>query len=165
MANPVRSMRGATTTSWNAKTMGTNYYYVSNRNHCDACGRTDKERLHIGKSSGGWCFALHVIPERGLTSLFDWQKLFRLDELDKNCTARIVDEYGSILSIDELEDVITNRKGEQTQTPYGYESWGDFYRDNHAEPGPNGLVRAKILEGHCIGHGDGTWDLIEGEFC
>ena len=35
---------------------------------------------------------------------------------------------------------------------------------NYAEPGPNGLVRAKINGVHCIGHGEGTWDYITGEF-
>jgi hypothetical protein len=34
---------------------------------------------------------------------------------------------------------------------------------NHAERGPNNLLRHQIGEG-CIGHGAGTWDLIEGGF-
>jgi len=48
--------------------MGTNYYLVKNeRPPCPCCERTYvQERLHIGKSSGGWCFALHVIPEMGM---------------------------------------------------------------------------------------------------
>jgi hypothetical protein len=39
-----------------ANRMSTNYYlheYVS----------TDPKILHIGKSSGGWCFSLHVVEE------------------------------------------------------------------------------------------------------
>jgi len=35
---------------------------------------------------------------------------------------------------------------------------------NQAEPGPDGLARHKVNDGHCIGHGEGTWDLIIGEF-
>src|SRR5450631_1105933 len=37
--------------------MGTNYYLQLPG--CDHCNRAG-DRLHIGKSSGGWCFALHV---------------------------------------------------------------------------------------------------------
>ena len=38
-----------------------------------------------------------------------------------------------------------------------------WVQNHHAIPGPNGLLRHRIGE-HCIGHGDGTWDLIRGEF-
>jgi hypothetical protein len=41
--------------------MGTNYYLVNKE--------TD-ERLHIGKSSGGWCFALRVHHDRHIDSLW-----------------------------------------------------------------------------------------------
>ena len=37
--------------------MGTNYYLETDA--CDKCGRGDGP-LHIGNSSAGWCFALHV---------------------------------------------------------------------------------------------------------
>lgn len=28
----------------------------------------------------------------------------------------------------------------------------------------NNLLRHQILKGHCIGHSEGTWDYIVGEF-
>ena len=28
-------------------------------------------RIHIGKSSGGWAFALHIYPKLGMTGIFD----------------------------------------------------------------------------------------------
>ena len=42
--------------------MGTNYYLHRPRtNECEHCGRADEAPpLHIGKSSSGWCFSLHV---------------------------------------------------------------------------------------------------------
>jgi hypothetical protein len=46
--------------------------------------------LHIGKSSAGWCFSLHVMPEAGINSLDEWRSLF--------CDpyALIQDEYGRL---------------------------------------------------------------------
>jgi hypothetical protein len=35
---------------------------------------------------------------------------------------------------------------------------------NHAELGPNGLLRSKVDDVHCIGHGEGTYDYIAGDF-
>lgn len=65
--------------------MGTNYY-LEPKPPCQCCGRPF-EQLHIGKSSAGWCFALHVIPERGIKDLDDWVRIWSQPE------ARIVDEY------------------------------------------------------------------------
>ena len=38
--------------------MGTNYYWQESE-PCAACGR-GYEQVHVGKSSAGWCFSLHV---------------------------------------------------------------------------------------------------------
>ena len=128
--------------------MGTNYYLTEPA--CPTCGRQDE--LHIGKSSGGWCFALHVIPERGINTLDDWRALW-----SKGWT--ILNECGSLVSVKELEDIITNR------------SWGrkgcfsiKELEDNHAVKGPNGLMRHRIEDSFCTGHGEGTWDYCLGEF-
>lgn len=126
--------------------MGTNYY-LSERPACKCCGR-DYPALHIGKSSAGWCFSLHVIPEEGLNSLEDWESRFQ--------DGTITTEYGNVLTPAEMADVIRNR------------SWahrGDFdFLRNQAQEGPNGLVRHRVDGMHCVGHGDGTWDYITGEF-
>ncbi len=37
------------------------------------------------------------------------------------------------------------------------------YMQNHAEPGPNNLARHSVGIG-CDAHGEGTWDLIMGNF-
>ncbi len=126
--------------------MGTNYYEVLEES-CPTCGRGGAER-HIGKSSGGWCFALHVYPEEGINDWPDWQARLR----------HIRDEYGDDISPEDLVAIVTNRKWlrDKPNPP----AW---YRENHAERGPNGLARHRVGV-HCIGHGAGTWDLIVGDF-
>jgi len=117
--------------------MGTNYYLMSD------------EKRHIGKSSIGWTFSLHVYPEENINSLDDWKKLF-----DK---AIIKDEYGTTVLPRDLISIIEQRK-------FNNKDITQFCKDNHCIPGPNGLVRSNIGFDHCIGHGEGTWDLIIGNF-
>ncbi len=111
--------------------MGTNFYLYSKP--CKCCGRSD-EPLHIGKSSAGWAFALHVYPEKGINNLEDWKQIF------KNADKIIVSEYGDEKTYDEMIDKITNR--------------------SH----PRGLNRSYVDGRHCIGNGEGTYDYIIGEF-
>lgn len=73
--------------------MGTNYYWIKEDTTCPHCGRRDHDevRIHIGKSSCGWCFSLHVDPSIGIRSLDDWIERFD--------TGFIEDEYGDRLSV------------------------------------------------------------------
>jgi hypothetical protein len=127
--------------------MGMNYYLKHPA--CGHCGRSGSA-LHIGKSSAGWCFALHVDDER--KSLDDWQKAW------SQPGAIIENEYGEAVTPEQMLAKITDR------------SWPDdrdrtdrFLCENHAAPGPNNLLRHQ-LGPYCVGHGDGTYDLIPGEF-
>lgn len=136
--------------------MGTNYYVKTN--DCKCCGRNDEK--HIGKSSGGWAFALHVYPEDGINNLDDWLKI-----LSANPNS-IKDEYEKSISLEELVSIITERKWEGFPfrlVPFGYFSWRDFHEKNNSEEGPNGLLRHR-LGNDCVSHGSGTWDCIVGEF-
>jgi hypothetical protein len=130
--------------------MGTNYYATVNA--CPHCGRADEaDNMHIGKSSAGWTFGLHVIPERGLVDWPEWRAFLA----GPGVTIR--DEYGEVLTLDELTRRVTERsRPGKTSVKF------DFAR-NHAEPGPNGLVRRRIGR-WCTGHGAGTWDLVPGDF-
>lgn len=152
--------------------MGTNFYLESTARLPAAFDRT---RIHIGKSSAGWCFALHVYPHflcdyevsevdhHRPVNLGQWLALMEATAADGS--ARIVDEYGSLLSKDEMVERITQRSWLQSDdVPRSYSSWAEFHRVNHSEPGPNGLVRHQIDRKHCIAHGEGTWDLIVGDF-
>lgn len=58
--------------------MGTNYYLRLKSEICPHCGRGDEGLLHIGKSSAGWCFSLHVMNR--IQSLDDWKKAFENPE-------------------------------------------------------------------------------------
>jgi hypothetical protein len=131
--------------------MSTNYY-LHEKPACSSCGRT-YEALHIGKSSGGWCFSLHVIPEDGLNDLPDWVERW------SRSGSLILDEYDRPVTPKEMLKVITERRRWS-----GVDGLDDrWYQLNHAVPGPYGLVRHAIGQ-WCVGHGEGTWDLIPGEF-
>ncbi len=137
--------------------MGTNYYL--HEDCCATCGRGNS-RLHIGKSSGGWCFSLHVDPLDGINTLGDW-----IERWSKPNTV-IKDEYGDTVSRDDMLAAITERswkRKQEDEPPLGYVNWDDFHSKNHSEPGPNGLLRHRPGQS-CIAHGDGTYDLITGEF-
>ena len=141
--------------------MGTNYYsvrrgfdYESAESFWDLRGTEDC--IHIGKSSMGWCFSLHVVPELGINNIEDWIRMFI--EPDRI----IINEYQEIIPFDKMMGVITNRSrtGPSPRDP-------NFMENNRAEPGPNGLVRHRIEffeDGGCVGHGEGTYDYISGDF-
>ncbi len=127
--------------------MSTNYYFQNKP--CSHCGFIDDNSiLHIGKGSGGWCFALHVMPEEGIETLDDWKRL--LEDPDKE----IVDEYGDKIEREKMLQIITQRSWPRRPEEYG----------PYSEPGPNNLHRHKLHPGFCIGHGEGTWDYMVGEF-
>ena len=150
--------------------MSTNYYF---ERACGDCGHIT--RYHIGKSSGGWCFGLHVGTEvqplevelevrqkyKPVTvDIRDWHDWQRAIAKGAEFGWRIVDEYGRVLTVEEMAVIVTDRSWPRSPDAH---SLFDFER-NKAELGPNGLVRSKVDGWHCVGHGDGTWDLIVGEF-
>lgn len=137
--------------------MGTNYYMFDNV--CEHCQKGLNKR-HIGKSSGGWCFALHVYPNEDINTLEAWKKI--LDKPD----ILIKDEYGDIIQKEELYVIIENRAGinDFKNIPFNYDSWEQFHKQNYSKPGPNGLIRHKLHGGLCIGNGKGTYDYLTGNF-
>lgn len=143
--------------------MGTNYY-LHEKPACPTCGHCADEPLHIGKSSGGWTFALHAIPEEGLHTLEDW-----IDRWSKP-GAWIRNEYEEGITPEKMLSVITERKS--IRPPDDPTAWVstfyaneyEFHAKNGSMRGPNGLARRVIRPGYCIGHGEGTWDYIVGEF-
>lgn len=142
--------------------MGTNYYLLElnpnyNQNEISNFIEPAYTQRHIGKSSGGWCFSLHVYPEIGITTLKDWKSYIKSSK-----TKLVIDEYDCKISLLKLYDIIENRS-----SPRDWETFKDlqnYLNRNNAIIGPNDLLRSKIDGSRCIGHGKGTWDYKIGEF-
>lgn len=139
--------------------MGTNYYL--HESPCPLCAHP-KEVLHIGKSSGGWCFSLATHPRLGIDDLDDW--IPRLT--DPDCL--ILNEYDEAVEPEQMIEIISKRDNYSHDWDslwwaprYGGEK--EFHDRNYSERGPNGLLRHK-LGPYCIRHGAGTWDCMVGEF-
>ena len=114
--------------------MGANYYWYE-KPACPTCGR-EFDGLHIGKSSFGWKFSLHIIPEEDINELADWKEKFR--------TGHILNEYGDAVSTYKMIQIITKRKD------YIAPSLEKLKDHNHR---------------YCRGPGkEGDYDLITGEF-
>lgn len=131
--------------------MGTNYYLVEEAAHaCPHCKHvTPTKRRHIGKSSGGWVFALRVYPELGINTLNDWELHFQ-----KNWDCRIEDEYGDMVTLPEMMKIITQR------APVLQAGAGQW-------PFPSRILtlqRSKVDGEFCVGQGSGTWEYIAREF-
>lgn len=132
--------------------MGTNYYMVKGEwlpetdwGHPlygllrEESGRP--AQIHIGKSSGGWCFSLHVMPEQGVRNLADWKAL--VDRLLANGW-RIEDEYRDAVTPEEL--------------------WGIVERTGWNNDRQSPLQRHDVDGKNCIGHGEGLYDYVVGYF-
>lgn len=130
--------------------MGTNYYWNENKAACPTCGHSDSQEIHIGKSSAGWCFSLHVDPELGINDLPDWIERWHREG------SSIRDEYGQTVTPAEMWAVVMCRRGDVRRPQTG--AW---YLENNASRGPFGLAR----HGHKSTPGEGPYDLCSGEFC
>jgi hypothetical protein len=134
--------------------MGTNYYIWIDTNDTSPAG-VECEKLHIGKSSMGWVFSLRIYEGRGILSLYDWMPILL------NTQNTIRDEYGRNVTADEMLRTITVR-GRDFPVQWNVNNWAM----NHAEPGPNNLVRGRQMSeyGRTHTHGEGTWDYCDYEF-
>ncbi len=143
--------------------MGTNYYFLE-KPAMDIFGKA--ELRHIGKSSMGWCFGLHVYPKEKISTWHDWLAYMENHPISRIIETPIVDEYEEKLTIAQFIPIVTERKAKRRdweKPPTGYASWRFFHEDNHSKKGPRGLLRHHEI-GHCIGNGDGTWDYLIGDF-
>ena len=129
--------------------MGTNYYWHEKSAPCHACGHDKARVLHIGKSNMGWVFMLHIDPEESLSYLEDWQERW------KEPGSRILSEYGTQISIDQMNDIILDREN-------SCDRWSaQKMIENQAISGPNGLYRGL---NNFPAPNDATYDLVDGEF-
>ena len=97
--------------------MGTNYYWhESGERRCPHCDQETPSR-HIGKSSMGWCFSLHVYPADGIVTLDDWRAKWASG-------GAIFDEYGDRVSVPEMETTIHDRGPVDRLRRHQREPWG-----------------------------------------
>ncbi len=138
--------------------LGTNYYWYP-QDTCPHCGQPGL-RQHIGKSSGGWCFGLHVYPVGDVMRLEDWVQKWQ--------QGVIRDEFGDVVPPSQMLTIITKRSGQRsTKTDFrtmGYRDEADFLEKNQAEWGPSNLLRHRIDGRFCVAHGEGAWDYLVGDF-
>ena len=147
--------------------MGTNYY--AQLDVCESCGHP-AHQLHIGKSSMGWCFSLHMHPECGLETWDNWVSFLK--------GKRIVDEYGSKISRRQFMEIVTKRRGNVGKGPppfkfpvlsrsenSRYQSWDEFAAETHGFIDHEfNLLRHVPCAGHVVGHGPGPYDYLVGDF-
>lgn len=102
----------------------------------DACSSCGRgtQTIHVGKSSGGWVFSLNTHPDNAIETLDDWKGAF--------ANHPIKDEYGDSICAAEMLRIITERQGWQGRELRRHEVDGRF----------------------CLAHGDGTYDLMRGDF-
>lgn len=165
--------------------MGMNFYCIRPEAvscSCCFCERIhyQEKKYHIGKSSAGWVFAVAQCPELSIYSWEDWKALFASLEFEGLET-----EYGDKVTIKEMIDWVEDRCSQAREhydeqmlrkwiadeygkplfwEPEHGDSWKRRFRGPLPLPGPRGLLRHPLLEGHCVAHGEGTWDVIAGEF-
>jgi hypothetical protein len=101
--------------------MSTNYYVKV---------AIDEEELHFGKSSGGWVFTVRQHPDHGLFTLYDWMALLT------SPYNTVSDEYGNVIAVIDLLNVVINRTGTQ---------------------------RGPVTHGKT--RGEGSWDYANYDFC
>jgi hypothetical protein len=127
--------------------MGSNYYF--RMPSCPVCGQS--EGRHIGKSSVGWHFAVHVYPDDGICTLEDWKALWTRG-------GEIHDDCGRIITAEEMLGEITCRSRERPPE-------GDPSEYGPAEVGHNNLLRhRRDTDANLYAHGEGTYDYFTGNF-
>jgi len=133
-----------------------------------------RPQLHIGKSSHGWAFALHVIPQLRINDLPDWVELLDYGQ--------ITSEYGDTLTKEELLRVITERarptnealeiiRNERSNWVPGengvyinHRLIGGYYQYSQQLKTDNLMYPCVGEKNHCRSIGAGTWYCTEGEF-
>ncbi|MBU2233142.1 MAG: hypothetical protein KKG69_17900 [Alphaproteobacteria bacterium] len=103
--------------------MGTNYYTES-APKCPTCGHQESD-LHIGKSSSGWKFIFMPHTSRGLTSWAKWKDYLK-DRV-------IRDEYGDVVSLDWLSDLIDSKQDGIDHRTATAQQWGPYPRTGYMD--------------------------------
>ena len=98
--------------------MGTNYYAVMKK-------PTIADPIHIGKSSNGWKFLFHIVPEHlnyisdePLDTYSRWIKF--LKEYTENDTIVIMNEYDEEVDLTDLIELVQRKQLEINEDNFRY---------------------------------------------
>lgn len=166
--------------------MGTNYYANIDRNKTKLSAteievleyepelsNPDDFLIHLGKSSSGWRFSLHVYPEIGIMNWNDVLNKIVLNSIE------ILDEYGDAIPVQDFIRIATDRKSHKAEFPIKVcprgkrlgewiEVWSDdeYFEQTGYRLDKHGLNIHPIDRDHCIGNGseNETFDYIVGNF-
>ena len=134
--------------------MGMNFYTIQQTNLSSFLSgdSSANDTYHIGKSSYGWVFSLHVDHDRGIYDLDDMLPMLT------DSKRIIVDEDGKEISLVKLMLTIMGRSMDKLPTEL------PSYYSRNAILGEKNLLRSELGHNHCVKHGAGTWDCIIGDF-
>jgi hypothetical protein len=130
---------------------GIDYYLVEN----SSVPLGDSRKVYLGRSASGWCFFLHVYPNR---NILDWKNLLKYVRVKVSEGWVIKSTNEMTLSVEAFENIVSHRqKGHISHS-------NQWYLANRAIRGPRGLAR-KIKDNYvCLGHGNSTFDYVSDEF-
>jgi hypothetical protein len=131
---------------------GTDYYVVK-KSLIDV---ESPSKRHIGRSASGWCFFLHIYPRDGI---FNWEDMKNYLHKSHDNGFVIINNHKMIINIDNFVNIVVNRQ--RTYRPKRDKEW---FSENFAKTGPNGLARRKVDGYLCVGNGKGTYDYVIGDF-
>ena len=147
--------------------MGTNYYLHIKKPDQKVVTPMSFNTYHIGKSSYGWAFSLHVDEYEGVNSLQDLKN--KILEAGENAT--IQDEYGNIFTLDELLSVILDRSwGNYCASEEEFKTSKHMFPDDFLTSTRHKIyksMRRHTIDGRfCVGWSseEETYDLIKGSF-
>jgi len=135
--------------------MGTNYYLLVNP--CKSCG-VPEARLHIGKRSYGWAFALTIYPNKNINSFGDWLPHFY------NEANKIVNEYNDLIQIQEMEAIVTTPNSIAENKISKLKEDITHLEQNSAIFDDDYKILRTTRDDYCVGHGDGPYDYFIGGF-
>lgn len=110
--------------------MGTNYYWYAPP--CKHCGLANPP-MHIGKSSAGWPFSVHVMPAENITCWNDWLKYF------EQATGEIRNEYGEVKTVAELNRLVKAKRSQKNE-PHVLQAISDYPDFQSADPETGDLL-------------------------
>lgn len=138
--------------------MGRNFYW-SDETQEERQEEREKHWLHIGKSSAGWLFSMHVIPSEDIESWNDWQSVLQ-------ASGKIFDDSHNVVTFEELRQIVEDRSAKHplefdwsTKEELIAETITYNTKYNLLQTGPKAEHFTKTV------FGEGPWKYCNYDFC